>query len=57
MRSVAADLRRDTLAGLGSAERERFVDTLLAIKANLQRGPASAVADSPAGAESGRRGR
>jgi MarR family transcriptional regulator for hemolysin len=57
MRSLAADLRRDALAGLGSAERERFVDTLLAIKANLQRGPASAVADSPAGAESGRRGR
>jgi MarR family transcriptional regulator, transcriptional regulator for hemolysin len=35
MRKIAADLRRDALAGLSAAERERFVDTLLAIKANL----------------------
>lgn len=37
MRDVAADLRRDALAGLPAEERERFVDILLAIKANLQR--------------------
>ncbi len=37
LRKHAADLRRDALAGLSAAERERFVDTLLAIKANLSR--------------------
>ena len=37
LRTVAAELRRDALAGLSSAERERFVDSLLAIKANLVR--------------------
>jgi DNA-binding MarR family transcriptional regulator len=37
MRAIAAELRRDALAGLSGAERERFVDTLLAIKANLAR--------------------
>lgn len=37
MREIAADLRRDALTGLSAAERERFVDTLLAIKSNLQR--------------------
>jgi DNA-binding MarR family transcriptional regulator len=37
MRAIAADLRRDALAGLSATERERFVDTLLAIKANLAR--------------------
>ena len=37
MRSIAADLRRDALAGLSAAERERFVDSLLAIKSNLLR--------------------
>ena len=35
LRDAAAELRRDALAGLSAAERERFVDTLLAIKANL----------------------
>ena len=35
MRAIAAEVRRDALAGLSAAERERFVDTLLAIKANL----------------------
>ena len=35
MRAIAAEVRRDALAGLAAAERERFVDTLLAIKANL----------------------
>lgn len=35
LRAAAADLRRDALAGLSAAEREQFVDTLLAIKANL----------------------
>jgi MarR family transcriptional regulator, transcriptional regulator for hemolysin len=37
MRTVAAELRRDALAGLSADERERFVDTLLRIKTNLQR--------------------
>jgi len=35
MRTIAGEVRRDALAGLSAAERERFVDTLLAIKANL----------------------
>jgi len=37
MRAIAAGLRRDALAGLSAAERERFVDSLLAIKSNLLR--------------------
>jgi DNA-binding MarR family transcriptional regulator len=37
MRAVAAELRRDALAGMSATERERFVDALLAIKSNLQR--------------------
>jgi hypothetical protein len=28
-------MRRDALAGLSAEEQERFVDTLLAVKANL----------------------
>jgi len=36
MRAIAADLRRDALAGIRAVERERFVDTLLAIKENLR---------------------
>jgi DNA-binding MarR family transcriptional regulator len=39
LRAVAADLRRDALAGLSAAERERFVDALLAIKVNLAKMP------------------
>jgi MarR family transcriptional regulator for hemolysin len=35
LREAAAELRRDALAGLSAAEREHFVDTLLAIRANL----------------------
>ncbi len=37
LRKQAARLRADALAGLSAAERERFVDTLLAVKANLSR--------------------
>jgi DNA-binding MarR family transcriptional regulator len=37
LRTVAAELRRDALAGLPAAERDRFVDTLLSIKSNLAR--------------------
>ena len=37
MRRIAAELRRDALSGLTGAERERFVDSLLAIKSNLLR--------------------
>ena len=36
MRSIAKELRRDALTGISAAERERFVDTLLAIKENLR---------------------
>jgi MarR family transcriptional regulator, transcriptional regulator for hemolysin len=36
MRKIAAELRRDALTGINAAERERFVDTLLAIKENLR---------------------
>jgi DNA-binding MarR family transcriptional regulator len=35
MRAAAADVRRDALAGLSVEEQERFVDTLLAVKSNL----------------------
>ncbi len=37
MRAAAADLRRDALAGLSTEDQTRFVDALLAIKANLNR--------------------
>jgi len=37
MRAVAADVRRDAMAGLSADERERFVDLLIAVKGNLQR--------------------
>ena len=36
MRKIASELRRDSLNGISAAERERFVDTLLAIKENLR---------------------
>lgn len=36
MRKIAAELRRDALTGISADERERFVDTLLAIKENLR---------------------
>ena len=35
MRRIAAGVRRDALSGLSKEEQDRFVDTLLAIKANL----------------------
>ena len=37
MRAAAADLRRDALVGLSVEDQTRFVDVLLAIKANLSR--------------------
>jgi MarR family transcriptional regulator, transcriptional regulator for hemolysin len=37
LRHQAFGLRRDALAGLSAAQREQFVDALLAIKANLSR--------------------
>jgi len=48
MRAIAAELRRDALAGLSAAERERFVDTLLTLKANLLRGQAGAAPENTA---------
>jgi len=35
MRSAAAEVRRQAVAGLSTEEQERFVDALLAVKANL----------------------
>jgi MarR family transcriptional regulator for hemolysin len=37
MRAAAAELRRDALSGIAAEEQARFVDALLAIKANLSR--------------------
>lgn len=37
MRTAAAELRRDALGELSADEQTQFVDTLLAIKANLSR--------------------
>jgi len=37
LRKRAGELMRDALSGLSAAERERLIDTLLAVKANLQR--------------------
>ena len=37
MRGIAAQLRGDALSGLSPDEQEEFVDTLLAVKANLVR--------------------
>jgi MarR family transcriptional regulator for hemolysin len=37
LRALAAELRADAMDGLQEAERQRFVDTLLVIKANLLR--------------------
>ena len=37
MRAAASELRRDALTGLSADDKERFVDMLLAIKANLSR--------------------
>jgi DNA-binding MarR family transcriptional regulator len=35
MRTIAAGVREDALSGLSTADRDRFVDTLLTIKSNL----------------------
>lgn len=48
MRDVAAELRRDALAGMSAAEREKFVDALIAIKSNLQRLQAAPGNGAPA---------
>jgi len=37
MRTAAAGMRRDAVAGLSAEQQERFVDALLTIKANLSR--------------------
>ena len=37
LRAIASELRLDAMDGLDEAERQRFVDTLLVIKANLVR--------------------
>lgn len=38
MRTIAAEVRRDAMAGLDEEQQESFVNMLLAIKANLSRG-------------------
>jgi DNA-binding MarR family transcriptional regulator len=35
MRTAAAEVRREALSGLSAEEQERFVDTLLSVKTNL----------------------
>ncbi len=35
MREIAAGVREDALSGMSAADRESFVDTLLAVKSNL----------------------
>jgi hypothetical protein len=35
MRTAAAEMRRDALAGLSDDDQQHFVDTLLQVKANL----------------------
>lgn len=37
LRKVAAELMRDALSGLSAPERDRLIDALLAVKANLAR--------------------
>src|SRR6185503_18724219 len=37
MRAAAAELRRDALSGISTDDQSRFVDALLAVKANLSR--------------------
>lgn len=49
MRSAAAELRREALAGLSGEQQESFVDSLLTIKSNLAR------PDSANGARNGRK--
>jgi DNA-binding MarR family transcriptional regulator len=44
MRAAAAEMRRDALAGVSVEEQERFVDTLLAVKANLNGGAENGTA-------------
>jgi MarR family transcriptional regulator, transcriptional regulator for hemolysin len=48
MRAIAAELRRDALAGFSAAERERFVDSLLAIKSNLAKLQSASSAENGA---------
>jgi MarR family transcriptional regulator for hemolysin len=45
LRRIAADLRRDALAGVDEVERDRLVDTLIRIKGNI-----AALDDDRAGA-------
>jgi MarR family transcriptional regulator, transcriptional regulator for hemolysin len=49
MRTAVAELRRDALVSLEAADRERFVDMLLAIKANLSRQENGATKNGVAG--------
>ncbi|MDH3642752.1 MAG: MarR family transcriptional regulator [Gammaproteobacteria bacterium] len=41
MRKIAAGVRRDALHGLSAEQQDRFLDTLLTIKANLMETPAT----------------
>ena len=46
MRAAAAEVRRDALSGLSSAQQDQFVDALLAIKGNLSKQDNGANGDS-----------
>lgn len=56
MRDAAAELRRDALAGLTREQQTRFVDTLLAVKANLGGGENGSVRNGSIGNRSARNG-
>ncbi len=43
MRSIAAELREDALGGVDDESRERLIDTLLTMKANLMRAGAAST--------------
>ena len=43
MRSIAAELREDALSGVDDESRERLIDTLLTMKANLMRAGSSST--------------
>jgi DNA-binding MarR family transcriptional regulator len=55
MRAVAAEVRRQALAGLSPEEQERFVDTLLRLKANLSGAEIAARRNGGNGARTGAR--
>jgi len=56
MRAAAAEVRREALAGLSASEQERFVDTLLTLKANLSAYDNGTARNGAAGTRNGATG-